>query len=144
MKNRITIILLLILLIAPAASAALTEAQLNDLAMEAHLLFRQANQQAQQGSLQAEQLYDKAILTREALEWLGNGHRAMLIRQWPNKHAGQRRCVLGDKHQPFCQQMLLSPRGAASVSPEWHQSRASTMSVKLCSRSKPPALARTE
>lgn len=62
MKNHTTTILLLILLIAPAASAALTETQLNDLALNAHLLFRQANQQAQQGSLQGEQLYDQAIL----------------------------------------------------------------------------------
>jgi tetratricopeptide (TPR) repeat protein len=62
MKNHTLIILLLVLLVTTSASAALTNEQLNDLALDAHLLFRQGNQQAQQGSPQAEQLYDQAIL----------------------------------------------------------------------------------
>ena len=47
---------------ATPASAAMDKAQIHSLANDAHLLFRQANQHAQEGSLKAEQFYDQAIL----------------------------------------------------------------------------------
>ena len=54
--------MIIVLCTALPVHAGLTQKQIEDLAIDAHLLFRQANEHAQQGSLKAEEFYDQAIL----------------------------------------------------------------------------------
>ena len=62
MATHRTILLITILAASLPVHGALDQKQIENLAIDAHLLFRQANEHAQQGSLKAEEFYDQAIL----------------------------------------------------------------------------------